>query len=288
MNLNIRARLPALAAVFLLPLMCMAQTTQSGQPQVERPLLNSFTTTINGTLVPSTTVQTDAATPAVVPASCSFSLSLPPGQAAIEARRVSDITVDTAHNACNAQFEVGQPDDSGTLTSAELANQANTTINSLSGVPALTSDAASQSNLASPLAPVVQSAGYLKTWWIDPINITVNSVQNSTTWHWSGAGHCVTGIVGGQFLTWFSPSGWVLLSDSWQNTYNCSATTSASTVLYKNGIFCAFFSTYASYAPNKVNGLQNGTLLGTWNDSVFGSVCVNLLRFRIQLRRTQN
>jgi phage major head subunit gpT-like protein len=135
---------------------------------------------------------------------------------------------------------------------------------------------------------VVQSAGFLKTWWIDPINITVNSVENSTTWRWSGTGHCVTGILGGQILTWFTGSGWVLVSDSWQNTFNCSETTSASTVLYKNGIFCAFFSTFARYAPNKVNGLQNGTLVGTWNDTVFGSVCVNLLRFRMLLRRTQN
>ena len=97
-----------------------------------------------------------------------------------------------------------------------------------------------------------------------------------------------SGILGGQTLTWFSPSGWSLVSNSWQNTFNCSATTSASTVLYRNGIFCAFVTTWASYNPNRVQGLQNGTLLGTWNDSVFGSVCVNLLRFRMQLTRTQN
>jgi hypothetical protein len=288
MNLNIRARLPALAAAFLLPLMCMAQTTQTGQAQDELPLLNSSTITINGTFVPSTTVQTDAVAPVVLPDTCQFSLSLAPGQAAVEARQVSDIVVDTANKGCNAQFEVGQPQDGIAPTPAELANQANTTVNSSSGVPAQTAQTGSapQSLLAVP--QVVQSAGFLKTWWIDPINITVNSVQNSTTWRWSGTGHCVTGILGGQILTWFSPSGWVLLSDSWQNTFNCTETTSASTVLYKNGIFCAFFSTYARYAPNKVNGLQNGTLVGTWNDSVFGSVCVNLLRFRMQLRRTQN
>ncbi|HXO38090.1 MAG TPA: hypothetical protein VN872_05610 [Candidatus Acidoferrum sp.] len=283
--MNIRARLPALLATFLFPLICMAQT-QSGQPQVETPLLNSVTTTITGTLVPATTVQTGATTKAVVPASCQFSLALAPGQKSVEARRVSDIAMDAANNTCNAQFEVGEPQTVASLSDAERANLANTTVNSSSGVPAQTgSTLTAQPDLA---LATIQSAGFLKTWWIDPISITVNSVQNSTTWRWSGAGHCVTGILGGQTLTWFSPSGWSLVSDSWQNTFNCSATTSASTVLYRNGIFCAFFTTWASYNPNKVQGLQNGTLFGTWNDSVFGTVCVNLLRFRMQLTRTQN
>jgi hypothetical protein len=284
-HMNHKARLPALLVTFLLPLLCMAQA-QTGQPQVEPPLMNSTTTTITGTLVPSTTVQTGATTQEVVPPSCRFSLALAPGQQSVEARRVSDIAVDTANNTCNAQFEVGQPQTASSQSDAEKANLANTTVNASSGAPAQTgSIVAPQTDQA---LATIQSAGFLKTWWIDPINITVNSVQNSTTWRWSGAGHCVTGILGGQTLTWFSPSGWSLVSDSWQNTFNCSATTSASTVLYRNGIFCAFFTTWASYNPNKVQGLQNGTLLGTWNDSVFGTVCVNLLRFRIQLTRTQN
>jgi hypothetical protein len=98
----------------------------------------------------------------------------------------------------------------------------------------------------------------------------------------------VTGLLGGQNLHWFTPSGWLLLSDHWQNTFNCLETTSASTVLYDNPVFCYYLSTFAQYSPNKVNGRQDGFLVGTWNDHAFGSLCVNLLRFRTQLRRTQN
>jgi len=267
----------------------MAQTAQTqGQPQIERPLLNSTTTTISGTLVPSTTAQTGPAIQTVIPASCRFSLSLAPGQRAIEARRVSDINVNAANNTCDAQFEVGQPAEVAALTAAESANLANTSVHETSAVPAQTGAGTLVVPQSGAALATVQSAGFLKTWWIDPINITVNSVQNSTTWRWSGTGTCVTGILGGQSLTWFTGSGWFLASDSWQNTFNCSATTSASTVHYQNNIFCAFFTTFAQYNPNKVNGLQNGTLVGTWNDSVFGNVCVNLLRFRMQLTRTQN
>ena len=284
--------LSLLATVFLLPLTCLAQASQNqtGQPQIDRPLVNPITTTLSGIFVPSNMVQIDPTTQTVVPDTCRFSLSLAPGQKAIEAHRVSEISVDAANNTCAAQFEVGQPAEIAELTPAESANLANTSENSLSAVPVRTGAGkplAHQPGGALALA-TVQSAGFLKTWWVDPINITVNSDQNSTTWRWSGAGNCVTGILGGENLTWFTGSGWFLASDSWQNTFNCSATTSASTTHYQNNIFCAFFTTFATYNPNKVNGLQNGTLQGTWNDTVSGNVCVNLLSFRMQLTRTQN
>jgi hypothetical protein len=280
-----------LAVAFLGSLAGFAQTPQ---PQIEQPLNNAATKVIKGVLNPAG-LQPDGASQTLVPESCRFTLALLPGEKAIEARRVSEINVNRSNNSCDALFEVGEP----LAEALALPSEASTSTSSISNVPIETGDPASGGG-ASPIQPgaglqvappaqaVVQSAGFLKTWWIDPINITVNSVQNSTTWRWSGTGRCVTGILGGQNLTWFTPSGWFLLSDSWNNTFNCTQTTSASTVAYDNPVFCALISTFATYNPNRANGLQNGVLLGSWNDIVFGSVCVNLLRFRMQLQRTQN
>lgn len=278
-----------LAIAVFIPLTLSSQTTQTaqtGQPQVEQPLINPVSSTLTGTFIPATTVQTDPNDPSTVtavPAACQFSMSLAAKEQAVEARRTSDISVDAANHTCSAQFDIGEPPVETTPTSAEAANLANTSTASSSDLPVdTTTGATPDATLAS-----ITSAGFLKTWWIDPINITVNSVQDSTKWRWSGTGHCVTGLLGGQALTWFTPSGWLKLSNTFQNTFNCTQTTVASTALFDNPVFCALNSTFAAY-NNRVNGKQNGALVGTWNDSVFGSVCVNLLRFRVQLKRTLN
>jgi hypothetical protein len=268
-------------AAFLMPLACMAQALPPAQPQAERPLINPVTKNISGNLL-------SPALPHAVREACQFSVSLAPGEKSIEARRVSEINVDRAHGTCNALFEVGQPAEAAALTPAEAANLKQTSENASSAVPVRIGAAAPLSQQPGVAQATVQSAGFLKTWWTDPINITINSVQDSTTWTWSGTGNCVNGILGGNSLTWFTPSGWFVASNSWQNTFNCTQTTSASTVKFQNNIFCVGISTFANYLPNQVNGQQNGTLVGTWNDTISGNICVNLVTFHHQLTRTQN
>jgi len=270
-------------AALLMPLACMAQAfpNQAAQPQVERPLINPVTSTLSGHLLPS-------AAPDTIPDQCQFSLSLAPGEKSIEARRVSEINVDRVQNTCNALFEVGQPAEATALTPAEAANLVQTSENASSSVPLRTGAATPPNRQPGVAQATVQSAGFLKTWWTDPINITINSVQDSTTWTWSGTGNCVNGILGGNSLTWFTPSGWFVASNSWQNTFNCTQTTSASTVKFQNNVFCLGVSTFANYLPNQVNGRQDGTLVGTWNDTISGNICVNLVTFHKQLTRTQN
>ena len=278
--------LAALAVGFLLPLTSFAQTPQA---ETEQPLVNPVMQTIKGVWIPSSVLR-EGNLETTVPASCRFTLALPPGQKAIEARRISEINIHSDDNTCDALFEVGEPPVESLMSSAESENLANTSSVSSTAVSMRTDELTGDANqdLDQPAPAKIQSAGFLKTWWIDPINITLNSVQNSTTWHWSGTGHCVTGVSGGQHLTWFTLSGWEKLSDHFKNTFTCKQSTSASTVLYDNPIFCAGVDTYAFYNPNMVNGLQNGTLLGTWNDSFYGSLCVYLARFRMHLERTQN
>ena len=287
-------RLAFLAALMLITFVAavpLTSSAQTPQAQTEQPLVNAVTQTLKGVLIASSVLQ-EGNLQIAVPESCRFTLALQPDQKAIEGRRISEINFNREDNTCDALFEVGEPAAESSPSSAELANQANTSSASSEAEPIRTDDltgggAAANDSLDEPLT-TTQSAGYLKTWWIDPVGITVNSVQDSTTWKWRGTGHCVTGISGGYVLTWFRPSGWRLLSNSWNNSYNCTETTSASTVLYDNPVFCAFVTAYASYHPNMVNGRQNGDLVGTWNDRVYGSACVNLRRFRMQLKRTQN
>jgi hypothetical protein len=277
-----------LAVGVFVPLTSSAQTPQA---QTEQPLVNAVTQTLTGVMSPSSVLQ-EGNLQIAVPESCRFSFALRADQKAIEGRRISEINFNREDNTCDALFEVGEPAAESSPSSAELANQANTSSAWSEAAPIRTDDltaddAAANDPLNEPLT-TTQSAGYLKTWWTDPVHITVNSVQDSTTWKWSGTGHCVKGISGGYVLTWFRPSGWRLLSNSWNNSYNCTETTTASRVLYKNSVFCAFDPTYALYNPNMVNGRQNGDLVGTWNDRVYGSVCVHLLRSHWQLKRTQN
>ena len=266
-------------------------TDQALEAQTEQPLVNPVTQTIKGMLNAPSVLQ-DGDLQIAVQESCRFSLALPADQKAIEARRISEITFNPQDNTCDALFEVGAPATGPLPSSGESANLANTSSVSSSGVPIRTDDpnAGAAGEDESPGQPLTttESAGYLKTWWVDPLGLVVNSVKDSTTWKWKSMGHCVTGILGGYNLTWLSGSGWGLLSNSWNNSYNCTQTTSASTVLFDNPVFCFGITTYAYYNPNKVNGRQNGDLVGTWNDSVYGSACVYLLSFRMQLQRTMN
>ena len=161
-------------------------------------------------------------------------------------------------------------------------------------------DAAASGNVASQPAagapvPVpggivstlnVHSAGYMKSWYQDPVGLVVNSVQNGTDWHWTGG--CVIAPVYGSYrYTWFSPSGWSLQGNNWTNVYSCAMSTSSSYVHFHNGIFCLFQSTDTYYNRNTVNGLANGTLAGSIH-AVKSGGCIGLLSFHYTLRRTLN
>src|SRR5262249_32755328 len=124
-----------------------------------------------------------------------LSASLAPGAGVT---RVDEVSF--SPSLCQSQVAVT----AGTGAAAETAEPSNT-------------DASASGSVASPLdpgAPVpagaivstlnVHSAGYMKSWYQDPVGLVVNSVQNGTDWHWTGG--CVVAPVSGSYrYTWFSP-----------------------------------------------------------------------------------
>jgi hypothetical protein len=284
------ALFPRSAATLVLPLALLFTNPASGQteqPQVELPLINPVTSTLTGTYIPATTMQTDPNDPSTViavPSACQFAITLGPGKAAIEARQTSAVSIDDTNQTCSAQFQMGEPQTETTPSPAELANQANSASSS-SNTPSASDGSTSTDDPDTSAASTV-SAGFMHTWWIDSNNVVQNSVQDSTKWRWSGAGHCVTGLSGGRALVWLVSAGWLLSSDTFQNTYNCTETTVASNVVFVNSLICPR-TTFADYLPNEVRGTQNGTLRGVWNDHIVNSTCSHL-RLRAHLQRTQN
>lgn len=133
------------------------------------------------------------------------------------------------------------------------------------------------------------SAGFLKTWWENPVNLDVNLVRNNTGWYWNGSR--VTGARGGYRYYWLSASGWDLRGNNWRNSWTSYQTTSSSYAHYRNPIFCRAMlgifgsTTHVYYDRNTVHGRYNGALVGRWNSYKSGG-CNRLLSFNKVLRRT--
>jgi hypothetical protein len=154
-----------------------------------------------------------------------------------------------------------------------------------SGSVASTQTATAAAAAVVPLA-ATHSAGYVKSWYQDPPGIVVNSVQNSTDWHWNR--RCVVAPVSAGFqYHWYTPSGWFLLQNNWQNNYTCAQSTSSSYAHFINDIFCMLHPTDVTYDRNNVHGQANGTLSGSVHASKIG-ICSPLLSFHWVLRRTLN
>jgi hypothetical protein len=135
-----------------------------------------------------------------------------------------------------------------------------------------------------------ESAGYMDTWWTDPIGIVVNEVSNNVDWWWDGT--CVTGPAWvGYYYSWFWPTTWALNWSYWYYGVDCDAAWSGSYVEFINYAFCAPFTpwnptTYTDYLPNEVDGWWDGYLTGRIYSYSSGSLCSYLLRGNYQLVRT--
>jgi hypothetical protein len=211
---------------------------------------------------------------------CTFNLSssLAPGQVSA---RVDDV----AFSSTTCQSRVALTSGAASAPEPAERSDASSTGSGLVASPLAGSRVAPRTRPAAALL-TRHSAGFMKSWFQDPIGLTVNSVQNSTDWNWNGG--CVTAPVFGSYnYYWFSPSGWVLRENNWNNSYNCSLSTSSSYVHYHNGIFCAFISTESYYNRNTVNGRFDGWLLGSFSWTLSGG-CIGLLSFHDSLRRTLN
>jgi len=132
----------------------------------------------------------------------------------------------------------------------------------------------------------IQSRGYLRTFWEDPIFIDLNGVKNEVDWFWDNAS-CLVPNLGGFAYDWFTPSGWNLLASNWQNVFNCSLQTSSSFAHFRNGIFCLGADSDTVYDRNTVHGSWDGTLYAEWF-TVFSGPCTVLASFHYDFQRTLN
>jgi hypothetical protein len=132
----------------------------------------------------------------------------------------------------------------------------------------------------------IQSRGYLRTFWEDPIFIDLNGVKNEVDWFWNNTG-CLVPNLGGRTYDWFTPSGWNLLAENWQNVFNCSLQSSSSFAHFRNGIFCLGADSDTVYDRNTVRGSWDGFLYGE-SFTVFSGPCTVLASFHYDFQRTLN
>ncbi|HSR22675.1 MAG TPA: hypothetical protein VLW53_03925, partial [Candidatus Eisenbacteria bacterium] len=239
------------------PATAFADTTAADTTTYDAAPAGSTTDTVTGT--------SDGA------GGCTFTLttSLAPGSTV---KRVDELSYSAS--TCTSKLAYT----SGTYAAADTADASNV---SNSGLVASTLSGTAPAVTA---ATTIHSAGYLNSWFRDPAYITVNSVRNSTDWHWNGS--CtVSPVYGSYHYTWFA--GWVKKSSNWNNYYTCYQSTSSSYVHYHDGAFCAFTDTEVYYNRNTVHGRYNGYLVGnvSWYKS---GHCSGLLSFHDYLKRTLN
>lgn len=128
----------------------------------------------------------------------------------------------------------------------------------------------------------IESAGFVKTWWTDPVDITVTSLRDDVDWiTYQGCNQYYDPV---HKQTYFWESGW---SSDYQDNYthmSCGAAISNSDALMENGVFpaCAadFETAYTHYNYNhEAVGKGNGSFEQATNDWASSSfdVCWRLL-----------
>ncbi|MEU5863662.1 hypothetical protein ABZ815_20995 [Nonomuraea sp. NPDC047529] len=140
----------------------------------------------------------------------------------------------------------------------------------------------------SASAAWTRSEGYFETWWVDPINLTVNDVTNFVGWDWNGV-NCIQPGWGNANYSWLTTTGWFKVADNFQNLYGCTDHRSESYAHYANGSFCgvAVPAAHAYYPRNVVQGWWDGNLTGL-TDSYADSGCSFLLSHHYRVIRTYN
>jgi hypothetical protein len=136
------------------------------------------------------------------------------------------------------------------------------------------------------------SAGYLRTWWEDPVGIDV-AVANTHISYTYTPGGCVkrNNPSGYTQLTWYSSSGWELVTDNTKMGRVCGYGYVSTYAYMKNTKFCSAISagfgktTKVHFDRNTLRGLADGTLHGI-SYSVAKGGCVRLLDRHVKLQRT--
>jgi hypothetical protein len=157
------------------------------------------------------------------------------------------------------------------------------------GLPPLAKQKVGKGGPLAHTAAVWESAGYMHSWYQDPVGIVVNDVFDYVQWRWNGG--CVTEAVpGGNSATWswLSGDGWYVEDNGGTYSYqDCTAAETTSYLEFENGIFCAGQAVNDWFWPNYSVGLYNGGLQGYASYGDSGAACVDLLSYHDQLVLTE-
>lgn len=259
--------------VLLVALVAAAQSAMSGEASPARAGDGTFVYAPTPT-GPGVTVVVVQGTPDA-DLDCTFDMhaELAPGQEAITADELSFDPATCMSTYAVQTFTVDAPVDTDQGPDTFRGNKSVAVNRSTGSTSSLTSSG-------------THSAGYMKSYYEDPAQIDVNSVNNGTDWYWTGS--CINTVYGSYSYGWYSRSGWELKENNWHNYYyGCTNSESSSYVHYRNGKFCASIDTHTYYNRNKVEGWYDGWLKGYVSASKKGG-CTGFLSFHYTLRRTLN
>ncbi|MGW2155793.1 hypothetical protein [Nonomuraea sp. NPDC001699] len=97
-----------------------------------------------------------------------------------------------------------------------------------------------------------------ETWWVDPINLTVNDVTNFVGWDWNGV-NCIQPGWGNANHSWLTTTGWFKVADNFQNLYGCTDHRSEPYAHYANGPFCGVAVPRPTYIIRGMSCRAGGT-----------------------------
>lgn len=200
---------------------------------------------------------------------CNFSAS----GTSISGQSPTDM-VEVAFNAstCQSKFATSTlPSSNG---SAVVAGQGASTSGS---APATLSSGVK--TMGAALTSSYLASAWVRTQFHDPVDITVNEVQENVDWNYYGG--CVTAAAGGYYYYWDVVTGWSLNENNWQNSYNCDSTTQSTYAHFHNRPFCGLTATDTYYDRTTLHGLFDGAFSWTTGWSKTG-LCQSLLTFELQ------
>jgi hypothetical protein len=206
------------------------------------------------------------------------SMSLAPDQRAVEVREV-EFDTDT----CVATMEEGVPpastlDETGTSGSDSASGSAPDRRG-----PTATA-ARRRRRLRAVAAATYRSAGYVSTWYEDPVNINVNLVRAKIDYYYNFS--CTWGNLATWQEEWYTTSGWSRIGHDFQYADRCDLAASSVYAQFLNGVFCAGGNVWTTYDRTSIHGHKDGSLWAYWASSTSGAICRNLLSLNRKLVRT--
>jgi len=306
-----------------------AQSRPTGDWLTDHDLVGARRATFRGALIPAHVEEAGPVAGQVLPDACGFHFHLDPGQRALRAKITGPVRY-TDDGGCEADFVVGIPvgnvRDVGRGDTLQhmimelspggggLPGDQSSATKGLRGSPreliqgradvirldAVRTEKMSLGTAVSVVKPLTAPSwqnglGYLYEEVNDPVGITVNSLASYVNFSFTYGDYqgCPPDGGGTTVLSWYSPTGWFVASNSGSINNYCFSpcqppayVANIDYVSYGNYAFCATVSnplglppgfTTANYWPQEVDGNWDGSVDGYSSLSIGGSWCAYLL-----------